>query len=714
MSGPSHGSWLFLCVALVTYLHVVAGVSVRAVNTTLRTLRLAFSQLTKGLDIHKKDQKLVKNFPLDISTLMRWLDIEASLDRSVCCPKCFKRYRYPTTDEPPIPQCCTRKETSRSRTCDEPLFRRTNVPFRFYSTQPFIPWLTRFLKRHEIENHLDNSVLIHQEPPRKPATDVWDGAMWRNFRDPQTDIAFTQTTGNLAFGIYVDWFNPFGNKIAGKKSSVGAIILFCLSLPPQLWYKLENICVIGITPGPNEPSVLQMNNVIDDVVAKLKHLWSHGISIPTVSHPNGWLIRVALMAAVCNLPALRKLIGYASHSARYFCSFCYLTQDSNHSLDYKTWTLRSHADHTQQAKAWRDAKTLKARDHIFETCGVQWSCLNEIEYWDPTKMVVVDTMHCISGMLEYHFRRVWNLDELGKTLEKKNDSNKTSAMLQEAMSTGLDTIMNNVDTDMRDDWEPLQLDLDDAMGSDMTSRVHYTDRSNVNNRGFNINPCTLTSLEEGLNEDDNDNNLYDDDGNELFIEIDSSRSTQRIELLGTEGLKKIRSVISNALIPSWMNTPPANLGSASHGKLQSSNWIVLFTIHLPLAIVSLVPSNIKHDVAWNVLHLCSLTEIVMNYQTGDQHIQDYFDHLVAYRSSLKTLRSDLKPTPNQHMAFHVPFQFYHYGPSAYLAAWPFEQYNGILQKIPNNRKICKSVNSLITLTFMNADLFSDFVQGNWI
>ncbi|EGG08745.1 uncharacterized protein MELLADRAFT_74439, partial [Melampsora larici-populina 98AG31] len=39
------------------------------------------------------------------------------------------------------------------------------------------------------------------------------------------------------------------------------------------------------------------------------------------------------------------------------------------------------------------------------------------------------------------------------------------------------------------------------------------------------------------------------------------------------------------------------------------------------------------------------------------------------------------------MAFHVPFQFYNYGPSAYLAAWQFEQYNGILQKIPNNCKI---------------------------
>lgn len=553
LSGPTDGSWLFLCVALVTYLHVVAGASLKSVNTTLRVLRLAFTQFTKEMVLHEQDQNLLNTFPVEFSTALKWLDIEADLERSVCCPKCFKKYQSPSADEPPIPHLCTRKETSQSKACNEPLFRKNNVPFRFYSTQAFIPWLERFVKRPLIETHLDQALLVHQSPPRTPAVDIWDGAMWRNFQDTKTNTAFTQSPGNLAFGIYVDWFNPFGNKIAGKKSLVGAIILFCLSLPPEICYKLENICIVGITPGPNEPTVLQMNNVIDNLVAELKHLWSRGVKILTAKHPEGRWIRVALMAAVCDLPAVRKLIGYASHSARHFCSFCYLKQDSNKSLDYRSWTLRSHADHTQQAKAWRDAKTHKARQQIFESCGVRWSCLNELEYWDPTKMVVVDTMHCISGMLEYHFRRVWNLDDLGKALEKNKDASKTSILLQEAMSTDLDSNMTDI-------WEPLQPNLDHAMGSGNTSSFPS---SNHRTYGFALERCALNSLEEVPDDDENDE-LYDEDGNEIYSKMNS---IEHKELLDTEGLKKIRSTISTALIPSWMYPPPANLGSASHGKL---------------------------------------------------------------------------------------------------------------------------------------------------
>ncbi|EGG12837.1 uncharacterized protein MELLADRAFT_101408 [Melampsora larici-populina 98AG31] len=387
--GATDGSWLFLCVSLVTYLHVIAGVSLKAVNTTLRILHLAFTRFTKGMVLHEHDQYLLKTFPLEFSTAMKWLDIEADLERSVCCPKCFKRYRYPSADEPSIPQLCTH--------------------------------------------------------------------------------------------------------------------------------------------------------------------------------------------------------------------------------------------HNQQAKAWRDAKTHKARDQIFETCGVRWSCLNELEYWDPTKMVVVDTMHCISGILEYHFRRVWNLDKLGKSLEKKKDS--TSALLQEAMSTNLD-ITDNSDINMTDDWQPIQLDLDHAMGSNITSSMSSF---NQRDHGFAFNPCALNSLEEGLQNEDEDI-LYDEDGNELFLQLNnSSPDVEQKDLLDTGGLKKIRSTISTTSIPSWMYPPPANLGSASHRKLRSSDWIILFTIHLPVAMFALLQaSKIDPDVVTNVLHLCSLTEIVMNYQTSDINIRDYFDHLVAY------------------------------------------------------------------------------------
>ena len=40
--------------------------------------------------------------------------------------------------------------------------------------------------------------------------DIHDGPAWKNLR------AFLLSPYHLVFGIYVDWFNPFTNKIAGK------------------------------------------------------------------------------------------------------------------------------------------------------------------------------------------------------------------------------------------------------------------------------------------------------------------------------------------------------------------------------------------------------------------------------------------------------------------------------------------------------------------
>ncbi|EGG06129.1 uncharacterized protein MELLADRAFT_106984 [Melampsora larici-populina 98AG31] len=448
------GNWLFLCVALVTYLHVVAGVSRRVVDSTLKILRLILIQFSQNISLHKFDEDLLKTFPTSSATALKWLEIESVLERSVCCPKCFKKYRNPEGDEPPIPKLCTRKETERSN-----------------------------------------------------------------------------------------------------------------------------------------------------------------------------------------------------------------------------WTLRNHTDHTRQANAWKDAPTHNARKKLFDTCGVRWSCLNKLEYWDPTKMVVVDTMHCISGILEYHFRRVWNLDELGKTLDKEKDDSKLSNLLQEAIDT---------DISMNDTWEPFQPDLDQAMGFSNSDTSSFSNSTGRRVGNLSLNPCTLTVLEEGLGDDEMDD-IYDDDGEPLS---GTDKSSIPDDLLSTEALKKIRSAIVHTTIPSLMSPPPSNLGSASHGKLKSSDWVVLATVHIPFVIFQLVDLGmIAPDIAINALHLCSLTEIVMNYQSSMTKIQNYFNHLTAYRATLQKLRSDLKPTPNQHMAFHVPFQHFNYGPSAYLAAWQFEQYNGILQRIPNNRKI---------------------------
>ncbi|KAF9027870.1 hypothetical protein BDP27DRAFT_1387117 [Rhodocollybia butyracea] len=61
--------------------------------------------------------------------------------------------------------------------------------------------------------------------------------------------------------------------------------------------------------------------------------------------------------------------------------------------------------------AYRDAQTLAERKSIFEKYGIQWSSLWLLDYWDPTKMLVIDAMHCIlERVVHYQCHHVLQLD----------------------------------------------------------------------------------------------------------------------------------------------------------------------------------------------------------------------------------------------------------------------------------------------------------------
>ncbi|KAF9440835.1 hypothetical protein P691DRAFT_639106, partial [Macrolepiota fuliginosa MF-IS2] len=72
--------------------------------------------------------------------------------------------------------------------------------------------------------------------------------------------------GRLVFSLNVDWFNPLGNIQNGKHVSVGTIYMTCLNLPQGIWDKMENIFLVGIIPGPNEPSLTHINHLIEPLV----------------------------------------------------------------------------------------------------------------------------------------------------------------------------------------------------------------------------------------------------------------------------------------------------------------------------------------------------------------------------------------------------------------------------------------------------------------
>lgn len=49
--------------------------------------------------------------------------------------------------------------------------------------------------------------------------------------------------------LNVDWFRPYKH----TTNSIGVIYLVILNLPHTLWFKPENIIIIGTIPEPNEP-----------------------------------------------------------------------------------------------------------------------------------------------------------------------------------------------------------------------------------------------------------------------------------------------------------------------------------------------------------------------------------------------------------------------------------------------------------------------------
>lgn len=128
-------------------------------------------------------------------------------------------------------------------------------------------------------------------------------------------MPFLSVPNNIALQINVDWFNTYTH----TQHSEGAIYLNVMNLPCQERFLQENILLVGVIPGPKEPPI-HINSFLKPLVDDLKKLW---IGLPFLNADGQTVfVRAALLCVCSNIPATRKLEGFACHHVAKGCSKC--------------------------------------------------------------------------------------------------------------------------------------------------------------------------------------------------------------------------------------------------------------------------------------------------------------------------------------------------------------------------------------------------------
>ncbi|KAJ6497971.1 hypothetical protein C8R47DRAFT_972276, partial [Mycena vitilis] len=662
-----------ICLLLVAWLNLHAGFSRRTANTVLKALQfilvtvlqLVFNILqSAGVDVQPPIFKL----PQDVRTIYQ-LGMEPEIIRTACCPTCYTL--YPATR--PIPEICRWRRSPRAQPCGTELWRDRKtrkgvkrVPARLYSTQSFDSWLRFFLARPVIEDYLAKSAQknLNRGPPSAADImhDVQDSPAWRSLGN------YVTFQYNLVWAVYIDWFNPFTNKIAGKVISCGAIILYCLNLPIEIRFLLENIFILGMIPGQGMPDTWTISHIFDSFVKAMNKYKAPGKLTVTHHHPEGVLVQSRVVPLLADLGAIRKVAGFLAHNAIQFCSFCVLPITDIDNLDYGSWTYRDGQTVKRQGREWKALIYIKDKDTKSKETGVRWTPVHDFWGWDPVAHIVLGFMHnSLEGLAEHHLRVLWGIGRHARIKQDLADQKKAEQFYESDASEASQDL-DNLAAESRSSAASV---ADDEMEID----VDHTE-SSASTTPTPENPGDLYMGNEDDDEDDEEDYVPPDFDSDVFN-------------FTPEELEMIRECIKNVQLPTWVGRPPTNLGEASHGKLKAQELLILFTVIFPLIIPELWWN--QGDVATRLLDnfysLVACTNIISSYSASNAEADRYMAHLVNYRTLLRQLFSQFNSMPNHHFAMHNKDLLKFWGPLAVLSEFPGERMNGEFGKVATNKRI---------------------------
>ena len=396
-------------------------VSNAAVSTLLKILKTWLQLFLKAfVSAPKQSEKFDTHIPTNIKAVQRalWNKTEDDFIMYVVCPKCDSLYDYTDCIHRNESKHCTNVAypnhpmVRKRKNCNTQLLKKVKRKRQTYSNkkfpyQPIFKSLSYLINKEgfidackEWRNRL--SVV-----PDSYLGDVYDGEVWHEYNSDTTKH-FLASPHSYLLTLNVDWFQPFSH----LQYSVGAIYMTIQNLPRNVRYKEENIILVGLIPGPSEPS-LTINSYLTPLVEELKVAWDTGLSIQT-SYASYVTVRLALTCVSCDMPASRKVCGFLGHAARLGCSKCkkVFPSISLGNVDYSGFDrtefisrdVVSHRENCREILCETTKTGIRGKESEF---GIRYSVLLQLPYFDPVRYTVVDVMHNLLLGTGKHMFKVW-------------------------------------------------------------------------------------------------------------------------------------------------------------------------------------------------------------------------------------------------------------------------------------------------------------------
>lgn len=406
-------AWL---VMFIVHLQTVFHLTDMATDCILKFLSAFLTVLGRFAPICSS---IVEYFPHNLYKLRKYNGSKLPCRKYVTCRKCHRIYRF--TECVQGHGLCTFQEFPKHRQqrmrepCGTALLKSVELiggrkilyPFMTYCYLGLQTSLIPLLQRadfHELTEHWKHRSNMNGSGILE---DIYDGRVWSEFQHYDNE-PFLSTPLSLGLMINIDWFQPYKH----VTYSVGAIYLVILNLPRHIRYKRENVLLIGILPGPHEPS-RDMNSYLDPLVDEFLLLWK-GVSLDVGGFSYKKLVKCALLCASCDIPAGKKACGFIGHAGHKGCSRCLKSFTGGigtmnyGGFDRENWPLRTVQAHREVAKKLSKCTTKAARQKLESGSGFRYTAFLNLPYFNPSRMLIVDPMHNLFlGTAKRVLRDIW-------------------------------------------------------------------------------------------------------------------------------------------------------------------------------------------------------------------------------------------------------------------------------------------------------------------